>query len=208
MRISIDLIEQKFGRLVIIKRMDNDKWGHHRWLCRCVCGKEKIINGGDLKSGNTKSCGCLRIKHGHNNREKTSETYKSWQGMIQRCTNPKNKHYHCYGGRGIIICKRWLEFENFLEDMGERPEGYQIDRINNNRNYCKSNCRWVTSKENNRNRRDNIFITYKNKTQLLIEWAEETGIPYRTLWNRIVLLGWSIERALTTSVRKQKKRRR
>ena len=206
----IDLTEERFGRLIVIKRVDNDKWSHHRWLCRCVCGEEKIVRGSYLKRGDTKSCGCLRkeitsITHITHGRSKT-KTYYSWDNMISRCTNPKNKYYHCYGGRGIIVCKRWLEFENFLEDMGEVPEEYQIDRIDNDGNYCKSNCRWVTRTEQNRNRRDNHLITYKGKTQCIAEWSEETGIPYSTLSSRILQYGWSFEKALTTPVGKYKKR--
>ncbi len=195
----INLIGQKFGRLIVIRRADNDKQGKSRWLCLCDCGKEKIIRGNNLKSGNTKSCGCLKIKHGH----RKTKTYRSWASMIQRCTNPKNKRYRDYGGRGITVCKRWMKFENFLADMGEVPEGYQIDRINNNKGYCRSNCRWVTAKTNNRNKRNNLYFTYKNKTQLLIEWVKETKIPYSTLWNRIFRLSWPIEKALTTPIQKR-----
>ena len=207
-----DLVGQKFGRLIVLKKKDKNKSGNYRWLCKCDCGKEKIIRGDNLKSGTTKSCGCLqkekRMKHGHHARDKTSKTYHSWQSMIQRCTNPKVHNYHNYGGRGITVCKRWLEFKNFLTDMGESPgKGYQIDRINNNKGYKKSNCRWVTPKEQARNRRNNHLETYNGKTQLLIEWSEETGIPYRTLLSRLNR-GWSIEKALTTPMGKQDKKRK
>lgn len=204
----IDLIGKRFGRLVVISKGSNDKWGHSPWLCLCDCGKGKSIHGGHLKSGHTKSCGCLlkkgnNYKHGHSTTIKISKTYESWAHMIQRCTNPNHKDYHNYGSRGITICKQWLEFENFLADMGERPRGHQIDRINNNKGYCRSNCWWVTAKTNNRNKRNNIFITYKNKTQLLIEWAEEFGMHYRTLYTRIFRYGWSIQKSLTTPVQKR-----
>lgn len=127
--------------------------------------------------------------------------------MIQRCTNPNDKRYKNYGGRGITVCKRWRNsFEKFLEDMGEPPtKEHSIDRINNNGNYCKSNCRWVTRKEQNRNKRNNRLITYKGKTQCLIEWAEEYNINYDTLWCRIYKYGWPIEKALTTPVKKRRK---
>ncbi|KKL97903.1 hypothetical protein LCGC14_1829790 [marine sediment metagenome] len=205
-----NLIGQKFGRLTVLKRMDNDKHRNSMWLCRCDCGKEKIICGYDLKRGHTQGCGCLRkeiagITHTTHGHYKT-KTYKSWEQMIQRCTNPKVHNYHNYGGRGITICSRWMKFENFLEDMGERPgKNHSIDRINNNGNYCKSNCRWATIKQQNRNRRDNLYFTYKNKTQLLIEWSEETGILYTILYYRIFRSGWTIEKALTTPIKKRRK---
>lgn len=201
----IDLTGQRFGRLVVIGKEPNDKWGHVPWLCLCDCGKEKIIHGSHLKSGHTKSCGCLlkkgnNYKHGHSTTIKVSKTYESWAHIIQRCINFNHKDYHNYGGRGIKVCQSWIKFENFLADMGKRPKDHQIDRINNNKGYCRSNCRWVTAKTNNRNKRNNIFITYKNKTQLLIEWAEEFGMHYRTLYARIFRYGWSIQKSLTTPV--------
>ena len=206
-----NLIGKNFGRLSVIKRMNDDKNRNSRWLCKCDCGKEKIIYGCSLKSGNTKSCGCLHKEktsianttHGHSKKREESKTYTAWKSMIKRCTNPKDKYYYCYGGRGITVCKRWRKFVNFLEDMGEAPEGYQIDRIDNNGNYCKSNCRWVTLKEQARNKRNNHLETYDGKTQCLAVWAEEYQIPYGTLLARINRLGWSIEKALTTPTRRK-----
>lgn len=208
----IDLTGQKFGRLIVVKRMDNDKWGKIYWLCECHCRSKKVIRGNHLRSGKTKSCGCLlkegsHTTHGHYKNGKKSNTYHSWTNMIQRCTNPNNKAYHYYGDRGITVCKRWRNsFENFLGDMGEVSEGYQIDRVDNNGNYCKSNCRWVTSKINNRNRRDNYLETYNGKTQCLVEWSEEFGINYHTLRWRLDH-GWSIGKAFTTPVRKYNKKK-
>ena len=204
-RLRSKLEGQKFGRWIVIQLADRDKNGNIYWLCKCVCGKEKRVRYSHLQSGASKSCGCLRteklIKHG----QAKTKTYKSWGSIIQRCTNPNHVSYHNCGGRGIKVCKHWLKFENFLEDMGEVPEGYQIDRIDNNKGYCKENCRWATRKEQQRNKRNNLYFTYKNKTQLLIEWAEEFQIPYHILKNRI-RLGWSMQKALTTLVRKYKKR--
>ncbi len=205
-----DISGRTFGRLLVIKRIDNDKWENIRWLCLCDCGKEKTIRSGDLKRGRTKSCGCLRKElmttHGHKSEGQVSRTYMAWQSMIKRCTNPNDKAYHNYGGRGIKVCKRWMKFENFLEDMGEPPtQEHSIDRIDNDGNYCKANCQWAIPKEQARNRRNNLFITYRNKTQLLIQWAEEYQISYYVLWERLFKLGWSIEKALTTPVRKRRK---
>ncbi|KKK59795.1 hypothetical protein LCGC14_3030790 [marine sediment metagenome] len=201
----IDLTSKKFGRLTVIKRVDKNKSRNYRWLCKCDCGKEKIILGYNLKNGHTKSCGCL-LKEGNNTTHSHSKTktYHSWHNMIRRCTNFNDLSYHNYGGRGITVCKRWRNsFENFLEDMGEPPtDSHSIDRINNNGNYCRENCQWTTRKEQNRNKRDSHLETYNGKTQCLSAWAEETGIAYWTLCARINKLGWSIEKALTTPVRK------
>lgn len=212
MKKFIDLAGQKFGRLTVIHRENNDKDGNSRWLCRCNCGKEKIIVGYSLKGGLTKSCGCLQkekvkqsnTKHGHNTNKK-SRTYQSWISMVQRCINPKCKHYKNYGGRGISVHERWLKFENFLEDMGEAPEGLSIDRINNNLGYSKENCQWATRKEQSRNKRNNRFITLNGQTKCIAEWSEETGIKYDTLFSRLHN-GWSVVKTLITPVKERHKK--
>lgn len=204
MRKLLDLIGKKFGRLVVIRQENSNQNKKSRWLCKCDCGKKTIIIGSNLKNGHTQSCGCLHIKHGHSTTTKISKTYLSWGNMIQRCTNPNEKQYKDYGGRGITVCKRWMKFENFLEDMGERPKGHQIDRINNNDNYCKSNCRWATRKEQMRNKRNNRTILFNRKTQCVAAWAEEYGINDGTLRARLNN-GWSIKKTLITPVRKRKK---
>lgn len=203
--IMTDLIGQRFGRLVVVRRMDSDKRRNSRWLCLCDCEKEKIVLGLNLKSGSIKGCGCLRIKHGHNKNRKSSATYMSWDCMIQRCTNPNNIGYKDYGGNNITVCERWLKFPNFLEDMGERPKNTTIDRIRNELGYYKENCRWATPKEQARNRRNNHLITFNRKRQCIVDWAEETGIHVHTIQWRLDR-GWSIEKALTTLVRKKQKK--
>ena len=127
----IDLTGERFGRLVVLKRVANNKHEQSMWACKCDCGKEKIILGYHLKSGDTKSCGCLAreqliqrsTKHGHHKNGKSSKIYAVWAEMIQRCTNPNHKAYHNYGGRGIKVCSRWKKFENFLKDMGISENG-------------------------------------------------------------------------------------
>ena len=200
----IDITGQNFGRLTVLGRYGN-KNGHITWYCRCSCGKEKIIIGNDLKNGHTKSCGCLFLegnhkKHGY----KGSKIYAAWQHMKQRCINPNDNEYSNYGGRGITFCKRWMKFENFLNDMGESPtDKHSIDRIDNNGNYCTKNCRWATPKQQTRNKRNNHRITYKGTTKSVVEWSENAAIHYNTLIKRLYR-GWSVEKTLTTSVKERK----
>jgi len=149
-----DLTGNKYGRLVVLSRSGKNKHGQSLWLCRCDCGKEKVISSVSLKGGRSNSCGCLqkesRIKHG---KHKTP-TYNSWDSMIQRCENPKTPKYTLYGGRGIKVCDSWHEFKNFFEDMGERPSTeYSLERVDNNGNYEPGNCKWATQIEQCRNRR-------------------------------------------------------
>ena len=142
----------KFGRLTAIEFAGLRKNSQH-WLFRCNCGNKKVVRAINVKNGNTKSCGCLNkeviTKHGMKN----TKTWNSWRSMRRRCLDKNATGYKYWGGRGIIICNSWLKFENFYADMGERPKGKTLDRIDNNGNYCKSNCKWSSPKEqmNNRN---------------------------------------------------------
>jgi hypothetical protein len=149
----------------------------------------------------TQNTGSRNIKHG---RSQNDKTYKSWQGIKDRCTNQNHKRYKDYGGRGIIVCKDWLNFSNFLRDNGECPSGCTIERIRNLEGYYPGNCYWATWEEQARNRRSNHLETFNGKTQCLAGWSEETGIPNHIICQRL-RHGWPPERALTEPVRKYRK---
>lgn len=145
---------KRFGHLVVITEVQKPASGIRVFTCLCDCGRILPYRGGNLRSGNTTSCGCAsKIVHGHTIGGDRSPEYMSWDHMIQRCTNPNNDGYGDYGGRGIRVCNQWLDFRNFLRDMGKRPLGKSLDRINNDGNYDPSNCRWATQSEQNYNRR-------------------------------------------------------
>lgn len=126
-----------------------------------------------------------------------SDTYQCWSNLIKRCKNCRHKSYYRYGGRGIKVCNRWLKFKNFLEDMGTKPKGLTIERINNNGNYTLQNCCWATRKEQALNRRSNKIISFDGQQRTISQWAEKFHIPMRTFWNRIVVARWPVALALT-----------
>jgi len=195
-----DLTGRIFGRLTVVGFSHSDKIRF--WICKCSCGKQKIIRACHLKSGNTKSCGCLQrdgvkklfTKHHLSG----TTTYRTWDAMNQRCKNSKSLQYKDYGGRGIGICDKWLTFEGFYEDMGDRPKNKTLDRINVNGDYCKDNCRWATTKEQQNNKRNSRFIFFKGKNKTLSQWHDELGINVKTTARRIFRDKWSAERAFTS----------
>lgn len=154
------LTGKRFGRLTVLGEGTRTAGGLFRWLCACDCGNQLSVMAGSLRSGATVSCGCRHaeittafgpalVRHGL----ARTPTYRSWQSMIQRCLNENHQSFECYGGRGISVCERWTTFDGFLSDMGIRPTGTTLDRVDNDRGYEPSNCRWATGHEQTVNRR-------------------------------------------------------
>ncbi len=203
----LNLIAQKFGELTVESFAGINKNRRTLWLCKCSCDNLIVVLGNSLKSGNTQSCGC--IKNIHN--KSGSPVYVAWNNMIQRCYNKNSHNYYNYGKCGIIVCKRWHQFKNFYEDMGDKPDKLSLDRIKNELNYScghceeclqngwKFNCRWATQKIQARNMSTNRLIKYNGEIHCLQEWSEIINIPANTLAMR--LDRWSLEKAFTEPLR-------
>lgn len=157
---TTSLVGKRFGNLTVLSRAE-DPCPHARWLCVCDCGRETLKFSEGLKCGQSRSCGCMGYKHGQAKHSKTTKTYVIYHGMKQRCLNPKHQDHHSYGGRGIMICPRWLEsYENFFADMGECPAKYSIERINPDGNYEPSNCKWIPHRDQSKNRSKSNLKTH------------------------------------------------
>jgi len=195
-----NIIGERFGRLVAVEYM-----GRSRWRCCCDCSAVVVVRKDQLCSGKTRSCGCLLsesttlrfTKHSGSG----SPTYKIWAAMIGRCENPNNASFHLYGGRGVTICDRWREsFADFLSDMGQRPSNrHSIDRIDPNGDYRLGNCRWATTTEQARNRRDSNNLTVFCVTKNICDWCEQFSINVSTVRKRL-RNGQSAEEALTRPI--------
>lgn len=187
----IDLTNLQFGRLKVERLEGRSKHGHSMWLCVCTCGNNTLTSTGDLKSSKTVSCGCHRrdstIERNTKHAKSKVLAYSSWKAMKTRCYNKKVKSYLDYGGRGITICDRWLNsFENFLADMGERPDrNHSIERLERDGNYTPDNCKWATKKEQNRNTRQNHLLDTQWGRITLAEASEKSGIKLGTLKRRL-----------------------
>lgn len=184
-----NLTGQRFGRLLVISQAPNIG-KVTRWLCLCDCGQTKITRALLIASGKTKSCGCLR-------KESTSNSFKShgmvetpeysvWQAMKRRCYDPKNRYYSRYGGRGIVVCDRWKEsFQAFYDDMGPRPNGYSIDRIDVDGPYSPENCKWADSVEQANNKSTNAKYVYGDETLTIAQWSRRSNISQTALRQRL-----------------------
>ena len=206
----INEARKKYGRLRVLRRVENNARGEAMWRCRCKCGTVTTVKGSDLRSGNTQSCGCWnrelasarRKIHG---RSYTIE-YLVWRGIKTRCYNPKATGYDRYGGRGIRMAKRWLNsFENFFADVGPRPSPkHTIDRYpDSDGDYEPGNVRWATKKEQSVNKSNTRYVVIGGKKRPAIDVAREHGISPPVLQNRIFRNGWSVERACTQPIKRK-----
>lgn len=201
-------VGQVIGRLTILERTTRRRSNSPVWLCVCTCGAVVEVSGTNLNGGYTRSCGCLKrevlakrsresAKHGHMRSNKASPTYQTWKNIIQRCENPCHTAYPHYGGFGIKVHPPWrISFTTFLSDVGERPAGLSLDRIDPSKGYEPGNCRWVTLTEQARNKRNNTVLSLNGETLVLAEWARRLGVSSGTITSPLNG-GWSIVRALT-----------
>lgn len=210
---AIDLCGQRFGKLIVICKegsyISPSGYTEPKWRCVCDCGKTAIIRGSSLRSGQCKSCGCLKLerirkaqtKHGYADKERL---YRIWDLMRCRCYNENNERYPLYGGRGIVICDEWNNYNVFRDwaISSGYNDSLSIDRIDVNKGYSPENCRWATQKQQCNNKRTNHYITYKNITKSMSVWADEIGINYNTLRSRI-RNGWEPEKAFFTPVNRR-----
>lgn len=212
-------LQGRYNKLTVIRELEVRKGGHIQWECRCDCGNTVCIIATHIKTGKTKSCGCLiretmqkrmqtekpNLKHGM----RKTRLYKIWNEMKYRCNNPRFKDYHNYGGRGIGV--EWKSFEEFRDDMYESYNNHvkefgekdtSIDRIDCNGGYSKENCRWATMKVQQRNRTNNRMVTIGGNTKCITEWQDIFGISKGMFDYRVYSKGWSPEKALTTPIKR------
>ena len=213
----VNLNGKIFGRLTVLRMNTEGKRhsGSIGWICKCECGKIKSFSGSLLRRGRSKSCGCMAkellyahmLRNVRENRLNTTThnmsftgTYCTWASMVKRCVNSNCKEFKNYGGRGIKVCESWRKFENFYEDMGKKPEGMSLDRVDNDGDYDKTNCRWATKIEQANNTRRNRMIVFNGETRTMAEWSRITGIKGSVIFRRLKR-GWKPEDALTIPVK-------
>ena len=199
----IDLSGQKYGRLTVISRAEGKDKRRVYWLCRCECGKEVVVQSSQLRTGHTRSCGCLldgsyNVTHGMTH----TRLYRLWFTMKQRCTDPKSSGYHKYGAKGITICEEWMTFEPFMK--WALKNGYtdelSIDRIENSKGYCPENCRFVTMCKQQNNRTNNLYIEINGETHTLADWCRILDIKYYTIQHKIHRNGMTPKDAILSAM--------
>lgn len=203
---------QRFGRLTLVEKAQERRYNETWWVCRCDCGQAITARQLFLKRGNTRSCGCIRKEqcrertqtHGMTN----TPEYHVWCGMKKRCNDPKDSHYHRYGGRGIRVCERWARsFEHFIADMGRRPTWrHSLDRIDGDGDYAPENCRWATPKQQGSRTSRVQHLTVDGVTRNLSEWAEQVG-GTRTIIRKRLARGWSLKRAVSEPVHRTNRKK-
>lgn len=203
MPIRIDLTGQRYGRWTV-ECLSRAEPKHNYWSCLCDCGIRKIVAGNSLRAGSSKSCGCLMRErtsvanrtHGETLGRHASSEYLIWRNMRDRCYNPNVRGFKNYGGRGVTICDEWREsFDQFLADMGRRPDGLSLERKDNDGPYCKANCVWTTRSEQNSNRRNNITVLLDGQQIHVAEAARRLGMLPHVIYHRIDR-GWPESRWL------------
>lgn len=202
-----DITGKRFGRLTPLGPVGRTKLGSIEWLCGCACGNTAVVTCAHLRSGHTQSCGCISTEIRQSNFPTThgmsdDPLYRTWSGIVQRCTNKNQPRYSDYGGRGISVYEEWrFSFESFHAYVSRLPhcgeKGYTLDRIDNDRSYEPGNLRYATRSEQNRNTRKNHMISHNGETKCLVEWSEITGLEAETIAIRLQA-GWTIERSLST----------
>lgn len=199
---------ERFGSWTLIEMTPRIKGSHHIWwTCRCDCGTRRSVHGNTLRSGASKSCGCVsaeksrirRTTHGATSGGSRTPEFKVWIGVVERCRTPSHTSYKNYGGRGIKVSPEWeSSFPAFLRDMGPRPSpNHSIERIYNNGNYEKGNCCWILRSRQNDNKRSTVLLTFNGETMPAASWAKRLRMKNSTFMNRIYR-GWSVEKAITT----------
>ena len=203
-----NLLGRRFCRWLVLKFSHRTKDGRTYWLCRCDCGNSKSVRGSHLISTASRSCGCLKAEstskrartHGATVGGELEPLYVVWCSMKQRCYDSGCRAYKDYGGRGIVLSENWMEYQSFKDDMKYGyKKGLQIDRVDNNGNYCKENCRWSTPRQNCNNRRNSIFLRFQGINKTIAQWSRKLKMNDKTLYLRYSK-GWSTKRILNTTL--------
>lgn len=192
----------RFGKLTVVGFAGCDSRGNSLWKCKCDCGLCVTVRAARIKSGKTKSCGCLKSENKLTHGQHGTRLYRIWANMKSRCGNENVDAYIRYGAEGKTVCEEWQLFEPFYEwaMANGYADGLTIERKDNSKGYSPENCKWATFKEQQNNRRNNHLVSYNGETKTISQWAEATGIGRGTIWARL-RKGWSAEKALTTLVK-------
>lgn len=200
---ALDISGERYGRLVAVERAESPS-RRTKWLFECDCGAKVVRGLEQVRAGMTRSCGCLRkettaarsVTHGHSRDYRHSPELRAWQHAKGRCFCPTDAKYPIYGGRGITMCAEWAnDFSAFYRDMGPRPEGTTLDRIDVNGNYAPGNCRWATSSQQARTRTDNVIVEHEGKRMVLKDFAAAIGVNYKSLHGLMRRAGMSAREA-------------